>query len=100
MVKNKYKIKAVVWIYPGPGGWHFISIPKKISEEIKNNFAKLKKGWGSLPVTITVGKTTWQTSIFPDTKMGVYLLPFKAEARKKERIIKGIEIKINLEIKV
>lgn len=44
MIKNKYKIKAVVWLYPGLGGWHFISLPKKESEEIKNNFSKVKKG--------------------------------------------------------
>jgi hypothetical protein len=99
MVKSKYKLRVKVWVYPGLAGWHFVSLPKKESEKIKKNFDHLKKGWGSLPVLVTVGKTSWKTSIFPDKKSGVYLLPLKAEVRKKERIIKGIEIKLFLEIK-
>jgi hypothetical protein len=99
MVKNKYRLKLKVWVYPGLAGWHFVSLPKKESEEIKKNFDHLKKGWGSLPVIVAVSKTSWKTSIFPDKKSGMYLLPLKAEVRKKERIIKGVEIKLLLEIK-
>jgi hypothetical protein len=34
-----------------------------------------------------VGKTEWDTSIFPDKKSGVYLLPTKASVRKAEGIV-------------
>lgn len=98
MVKNTYKIKPKVWIYPGLAGWHFVSVPKKESAIIKKDFDKKKRGWGSLPVMVTVGKTIWKTSIFPDKKSGVYLLPLKAEVRKKERILKDEEVSIVLNI--
>lgn len=100
MSKNKYHIKSKVWLYPGDAAWYFVSIPKKESARIKIDFEKQKRGWGSLPVKITLGKTIWQTSIFPDKKSGMYLLPLKAEVRKKERIFKGITITFLLEIVV
>lgn len=68
-------------------GWHFVYIDKKSSKEIKEKYVTLKKGWGSIPVTVTLGKTTWNTSIFPDKKSETYLLPLKAEVRKKENIV-------------
>lgn len=79
-------MKATVWLYPGMAGWHFVTLPEKQSLQIKSCFGFLKRGWGSLPILVTIGKTSWKTSIFPDKKAGAYLLPLKAEARKKEKI--------------
>lgn len=98
MAKNLYAIKARVWLYPGLAGWHFISIPKKESAAIKIDFDTKKRGWGSLPVQVTVGKTTWDTSIFPDKKSGAYLLPLKAAVRKKENIFNNEMIKLIIKI--
>lgn len=99
-MKNVYKMKSEVWLYPGMVGWHFISVPKKQSEEIKKKFGGKQKGWGSFPVLVTLGKTSWNTSIFPDKKSATYLLPLKAEVRKKEGILKGDIVIFSLEIKV
>ena len=74
--KPIYNLKAKVWIYPGAGGWHFVSVPKKTSKEIKKLFGMMAGGWGSLPVVVAISKTSWKTSIFPDNKSGTYLLPF------------------------
>lgn len=99
MAKNLYATKARVWLYPGLAGWHFISISKKESTAIKSDFDMKKRGWGSLPVQVTVGKTTWDTSIFLDKKSGVYLLPLKAAVRKKENIFNNKIIKLIIKIK-
>ena len=80
--------------------WHFISVPKKQSEQIKRSFGARAKGWGSIPVTVTLGKTSWQTSIFPDKKAGAYLLPLKAGVRKKEGVFKGDIVTFFIEIRV
>ena len=100
MPKPIFKIKSEVWLYPGMAGWHFLSVPKKQSEEIKKMFGAMKRGWGSLPVVVTIGKTSWKTSIFPDKKAGGYLLPLKADVRKKEKISAGDKITFSLEIRV
>jgi hypothetical protein len=86
---SNFSLKAEVWLYPAPVAWHFVTIPPNVSTEIKAHFGKQRVGWGSVPVTITLGKTTWKTSIFPDKKLHAYLLPIKAEARKKEGVKAG-----------
>lgn len=80
-------MKSRVFVYPGMGGWRFLGIPLKEGKEIKEKYGKHAKGWGSLPVSVTIGKTVWKTSIFPDKKSGTYLLPLKAQVRKVEDII-------------
>ncbi len=95
-----YKIKSKVWLYPGMAGWQFITIPVSTSKKITQIYEGMKKGWGSLPVKVTIGKTTWETSIFPDKKTGTYLLPLKAQVRKKENIQLEDNINLNLEIRI
>ncbi len=93
-------MRAKVWLYHGMAGWHFVTLPKKQSEAIKKTFGAMKRGWGSLPVTVTMGETSWKTSIFPDKKAGAYLLPLKSDVRKKEKVVKGDTIAFLLEIRV
>ena len=84
-----YSLRGKVWVYPGMDGWHFVSVSKKVSLEIRNYFGGRGRGFGSIPVTVTVGSTSWKTSIFPDKKTATYLLPLKKEVRKKEGIEEG-----------
>lgn len=81
-------------------GWHFVFVPKKQSTEIKKSFGTPKRGWGSIPVVVTIGKTTWKTSIFPDKQSGGYLLPLKTEVRKKEDIFANDSISSVIKILV
>ncbi|MEY2665451.1 MAG: hypothetical protein RLZZ480_556 [Candidatus Parcubacteria bacterium] len=79
-----------VWVYPGDfANWHFVTLTKKIGQEIKETKGKSARGFGSLPVEVVIGATTWKTSIFPDKRVGSYLLPLKAQVRKKEDIESG-----------
>ncbi|TSC81757.1 MAG: protein of unknown function DUF1905 [Parcubacteria group bacterium Gr01-1014_20] len=98
--KKEYKIKTNVWLYPGMAGWHFVNLPKKESREIGATFGKVSRGFGSLPVTVTIGKTSWKTSIFPDKKSETYLLPLKAAIRKKERFGNGDHIAFLIKVAV
>ncbi len=99
--KKLYKIKAKVWLYPGESGnWHFISVPKKESAEIKKSFGSRARGFGSLRVSATIGTTTWTTSIFPDSKSGTYILPLKALVRRKEGLYEGDSVAFSFAITV
>jgi hypothetical protein len=93
---KKYAMSSKVIVYPGMGGWRFLLLPKKQGQEIKKNFGANAKGWGSLPVSVTVGKTMWQTSIFPDKQSGSYLLPLKAKVRQAEGISDKATVKFQL----
>ncbi len=96
-MKKVFKFKSKVWLYPGMSGWHFVGVPKIESDVIKKGFVK-KAGFGSVPVIVTVGKTIWETSIFPDKRTGTYLLPLKLAVRKREAIVVGEEVSLSIEI--
>lgn len=81
-----------------PAAWHFVNLPKKLSKEIRETYGGLARGWGSLPVSVTIGETTWKTSIFPDKKSGTYLLPLKGKVRDQEAIRAGSVIKVALHV--
>jgi hypothetical protein len=98
MQNQKYQITAKVWVYKGKGAWYFVALPKDISEQIKFFARHVGSAFGSIRVNATIGKTSWKTSIFTDSKVNAYLLPIKAEIRKKEKIKEGDTISITLEI--
>lgn len=97
-MKNSFTFKSKVWVYPGMAAWRFLSLPKKEAKTIKNIFGDLAKGWGSLPVSVEIGETKWKTSIFPDKKRNTYLLPLKAQVRKRESIHDNQTITFKIEI--
>ena len=100
MKKKRYNIRAKVWIYPGDVAWHFIFVPKADSLQIKKDYYLLKRGWGSFPINATIGKTSWNTSIFPHSEYGTYILLLKKEIRKKEDIYDGDDVNISFNILV
>jgi len=78
----------------GPAPFYYLPIPKDICEEIKASAKLLSYGWGVIPVTAIIGKTTYTTSLFP--KDGIYLLPVKNSVRIPEEL--KMEQKINVKI--
>lgn len=100
MKLNQYSLKSKVWVFDGPAPWFFVSVVGSVAKHINSNFGDLKGGWGSLPVDVTIGKTSWTTSIFTDKKIGGFLLPLKKEVRKKENIKAGDTVKVNFAIKI
>lgn len=93
-----YKLKSKVWPYPGMAAWRFLTVPKKDSEAIKKRYGAQARGWGSLPVAVKIGKTEWNTSIFPDKKSGTYLLPLKAAVRRAEGIDDGDSVEFAIKV--
>lgn len=98
-MRNRYTFTSNVVVYQGVAAWRFIGLPQQDAEEIREKFGKTSKAWGSLPVRATIGNTTWETSLFPDSKSGTYLLPLKAEVRKKEGIVDSATVVCDLELR-
>lgn len=95
-MKKVFSFTSTVWLYSGPAAWHFITVPVEVSDKIDFYFGHLKKGWGSLPVQVTVKDTNWNTSIFPDKKTKSYLLPFKAAIRHELAVEAGDVVSVTL----
>lgn len=100
MKYNEYTFEAKVWLWSGDAPWHFVTLPKDMAEHITKMFGDQKRGWGSLPVAVMIGATSWNTSIFPDKKLASFVLPLKSEVRKKEGINVDQTIKVLIEIRV
>ena len=97
MVKT-YTLRSKVVRYPGMAAWYFAYVDKKQAEEIREKHSKVKRGFGSVQVVVTLGKSKWNTSIFPDKQSGTYLLPLKAQVRRAEGVDDGDTIHFTLEI--
>ena len=99
MDKVKFEFSAKAYQYSSSTevcGWTFVSLPKKLSAEIRTNFKHLEEGWGRMKVTAKLGRSEWQTSIWFDTKQDAYLLPLKAKIRKQEHVVLGEDVKIDV----
>jgi hypothetical protein len=74
-------------------------VPEDISTKIKEmQKGKLRRGWGAIYVKAKIGKTEWQTSIFPDRRSATYVLPLKKEVRYEENLYDGEEFQFKIEI--
>lgn len=98
MKPRDFSFSAAIWLYPGAAAWHFVSVPEGITKEIDFYYAHKKHGFGSLRVTVTIGETTWDTSIFPDKKTGTYLLPLKKSVRDKEHLSAGKKVTVAIKL--
>lgn len=82
-----YEFQAQMWRDLIPGGWHFISLPKQISAEIRNNLKWQEQGWGRMKIVACMKDCEWNTAIWFDTNSNTYLLPVKLEIRKKTKTV-------------
>lgn len=82
-------IRGKLWKYEGQAAWYFLSTTAEQGNALKEG--RKRVGWGSIPVRVTIGTSTWDTSIFP-TKEGPFLLPIKAAVRKKESLTENSNV--------
>ncbi|RJO76786.1 DUF1905 domain-containing protein [Nocardia panacis] len=97
MAGSRYSFTAEVWEHNG-GSWHFVSLPEEIADEIEERYAHLANGWGSVRVTVSIGATSWSTSLFPDKARATYILPVKKSVRTAEDLVAGSEAEVELAV--
>ena len=91
-------VTAPLWLWSGESGsWHFITVPEDLSGEFRAESLVRRGGFGSVRVEARIGEVAWRTSVFPQ-KSGGYLLPVKAEVRRRAGIAAGDEVTVTLEI--
>lgn len=100
---DRFDLTGRIWLWrpalkPQASGWHFLTIDGQVAAEIR--FAALGRtgGFGSIRVAARIGDTRWTTSIFPQRESGGFILPIKAEVRKRERIGEGDEVTVELRV--
>ena len=94
------KVTSLLWVWKGSdaaGRWYFITVPEEQSAEIKAHAFGNPRGFQSVKVEARIGPVVWRTSVFPLNKGG-YLLPIKAEVRRKADLAAGDEVSVELEL--
>lgn len=94
----RYEVEGEVWASGGPGGWCFLTLPQDLAEGLRAMRGTNVVAFGSMRIEATLGGTTWRTSLFPDTSRGAFLLPLKADVRRRERIAPGDRVQVALEV--
>lgn len=90
----RFEFEGEVWYWRGPSPFHFVTVPEDESAEIEAAAAFVTYGWGMIPVTVTLGDTTWATALWP--KDGRYIVPLKSDIRKAEGVELGMVVTIGL----
>jgi hypothetical protein len=96
-----YAFDAELWLWDArkSDSWTFVSLPVDDSEEIRHRTEGLANGFGSVRVTATIGSTTWQTSIFPDSGRDAYVLPVKKAVRAAEGLAPGGRARVTIALR-
>lgn len=80
---NAYTVVGQVELFPQDGGWHFVRVPIRISDELEHLADR-----GLIAVRATVGDTTWDTSLLPMGD-GTTFLALNARVRKRNALATG-----------
>ncbi len=85
-----------VFQWRGPAPFYYVAVPNEESDDIQAVAAQVTYGWGVIPVRARIGRTLWETSLFP--KDGRYLVPLKDAVRKPEQIEDGDTVTVRLHL--
>lgn len=97
-METTYEFTAELWEYGGQAAWFFVTVPPEQSADIRSLPRAPKPGFGSIRVHVTLGQSTWSTSIFPDSKRGNYVLPVKKSIRAREGVAAGDPLELIIEL--
>ncbi len=95
------QFESELWIWRAENGvgWHFITLPEPARDAVKADIAGTpQRGFGSVKVSVMIGKSTFQTSLFPAKEVGSYLLPVKAVVRKANGLVAGEVVPVSIEV--
>ena len=93
----RFRFTAPLWEWDAQGGWFFVTVPEEYGDDIRE-VPRMPRGFGAVRVRVTVGGSTWSTSVFPDSKQGSYVLPVKKAVRTAEGIGEGDDVEVALEV--
>ncbi len=94
----EYNFVSKIWMFGGEGSWYFANLPKDMSQEIKQITTDSKNAFGSIKVLVNINKSSWQTSLFPDSKSKCYVVPIKKSIRLSENLIVDQAVEINIKL--
>ena len=92
-----YHFSANLYLWEArTASWVFANLPEDVADEIEDAAPEPRRGFGAVKVEVTVGASTWRTSIFPSKDAGTFILPVKKAILKAETLAVGDTVKMSL----
>lgn len=94
---TEFAVDAPLWQVEN-GSWVFLSLPFPVADEVDDLTRGRQGGFGSVRVEVTLGPTTWRTSLFPDKRAETYVLPVKKAVRAAADVAVGDVVHVRLRL--
>lgn len=97
---DQLRVEAEIWLYrmgEGRGDWHFVTLTGDAAAELKLRSLEQRRGFRSVKVRVTVGETSWITSVFPQNGDSEFILPVKRAVRRAEDLVAGDKVALLVE---
>jgi len=91
---ESWTFDAELWSSEQFAAWAFVTLPAEVGDDVRL-LSGPPTGFGSVRVEITLGASTWRTSVFPDKARG-YVLPVKSAVRRREGLELGDRVRVAL----
>ncbi len=92
----EWTFEGPVIYWRGPAPFYFVPLPDHVLDDLAPVANELTYGWGCIPATVTIGETTFTTSMIP--RDGGFLVPVKVAVRRAEGIDEGDRIEARVSV--
>ncbi|MDQ1175708.1 DUF1905 domain-containing protein [Microbacterium sp. SORGH_AS_0421] len=90
------RFTGTIWYWRGPAPFHFVSVPEAEAAMIAEIAPVVTYGWGMIPASVTIGRTTATIALWP--KDGGYVVPVKKALQDAEGLAVDDEVEVALDI--
>ena len=103
-VSDSFTFTATLWRWTArretadPSAWCFVTVPPEVSDEVRARAGE-PRGFGSVPVRVECGDSRWDTSVFPDSESGCFVLPVKKAVRQANGVEDGDDLTVTLRVR-
>ena len=88
------RLDGEVWYWRGPAPFHFVTVPPPVAGQLRQVLSRVTYGWATVPAEVTLGGTTWTTSLWPEE--GGYVAPLEAAVRRAGAVEVGDHVGLRL----
>jgi hypothetical protein len=92
----RLRFTGTIWYWRGPAPFHFVSVPAAEAAMIAEVAPVVTYGWGMIPASVSIGRTTVTTSLWP--RDGGYVVPVKKALQDAEGLGVDDEVEVTLDI--
>jgi hypothetical protein len=90
----EFVFTAPLFEWRGPSPYFFVRVPLEVAQDLAELGPDVTYGWGMIPVEVSVGGHSWETSLWP--KDGGYLVPIRAKVRRDLELVEDAPVEVAL----